>query len=136
MVLIKATEASEAGNLPSQELLAAMGKYNEELVDAGVLQGGEGLHPTSTAIRIKFVGDQRQRTGGPFPNPSEQVAGFWLWKVDSMEEAVHWIERAPFDSDTTVELRRIFEPDDFGENLTVELREKEEQLRARASNQP
>ena len=138
MVLIKATKDSEAGVLPDQKLLAAMGKYNEELVKAGVMLEGEGLHPTSKAKRVKFSSGNRIVTDGPFAETRELIAGFWIWKVNSFEEAVEWVKRIPFDSetaqsDTEVEIRQIFEAEEFGAEFTPELREQEERIRAHAA---
>ena len=130
MVIVKANADSEAGKMPSTELLAAMGKYNEELVKAGVMQAGEGLHPSSNGIRVKFSGSERTVTEGPFPETEQLVAGFWLWKTDSKQEAIDWLKRAPFDGGTEIELRQIFEAEDFGEEFTPELREQEDRLRA------
>lgn len=127
MVLVKANKDSEAGKMPSQELLAAMGAYNEKLVKAGIMQGGEGLHPTSKGIRVRFSGDDRSTRKGPFTD-SDLVAGFWLWTVKSMDEAVEWLKRAPF-REGEVEIRPLFETEDFGAELTPELREQEERLR-------
>lgn len=133
MVMVKANEDSEAGVMPTEELLAEMGKYNEELVNAGVMQAGEGLHPTSKGVRVRFSGDERTVTDGPFPETKEQIAGFWLWQVDSMDDAIAWLKKAPFDGGAEVEIRPIFEADDFGEEFTPELREQEDRLRARVS---
>lgn len=132
IVLVKANEDSEAGVMPSRELLEAMGKYNEELVKAGVMLEGEGLHPTSKGARVRFDGKQRRVIDGPFTETKELIAGFWLWQVKSLEEAIEWLKRAPFDDGETVEIRPIFEAEDFGEALTPELREREERLRAQA----
>jgi hypothetical protein len=129
MVIVKADKNSEAGVLPSKELLTAMGKFNEELVKAGVMLSGEGLHATSKGKRVKFDGKKRTVTDGPFAETKELIAGFWMWKVKSMEEAVEWLKRAPFDGGTEVEIRRVFEAEDFGENFTPELRAQEERLR-------
>jgi|SRR5579871_4448051 len=129
MVIVKADKNSEAGILPSRELLAEMGKYNEELAKAGVMLAGEGLQPTSKGARVKFEGKRRTVIDGPFAESKELIAGFWLWKVKSMEEAVEWLKRAPFDGGTEVEIRRIFEAEDFGAEFTPELREKEQRLR-------
>jgi hypothetical protein len=131
MVIVKASEESEAGVLPDEKILSAMGKYNEELVKAGVMLAGEGLHPSSKGVRVKFSGGKRTVTDGPFSETKELIAGFWLWQVKSKEEAVEWLKRAPFDGGTEVELRQVFETEDFGANLTPELREQEERLRAR-----
>jgi hypothetical protein len=132
MVIVKADKNSEAGVLPSKEILTDMGKYNEELVKAGVMLAAEGLHPSSKGLRIKFDGQKRTVTDGPFAETKELVAGFWLWQVKSMEEAVNWLKRAPFSGGTEVEIRRVFETEDFGSNLTPELREQEERLRAQS----
>ena len=130
MVIVKANEESEAGVLPDEKILATMGKYNEELVKAGVMLAGEGLHPSSKGVRVKFEGGKKTVTDGPFAETKELVAGFWLWQVKSKEEAVEWLKRAPFDGGTEVELRQVFEAEDFGANLTPELREQDERLRA------
>jgi len=137
MVIIKANEQSEAGIMPSEKLLNAMGKFNEELVNAGIMLAGEGLHPSSKAKRIKFSGGNRIVTDGPFAETRELIAGFWIWKVNSMEEAMEWAKRIPNDPDSPqgegeVEIRQIFEADDFGPELTPELRKLEERLRAKA----
>jgi hypothetical protein len=137
MVIIKANEQSEAGIMPSEKLLKAMGKFNEELVNAGIMLAGEGLHPSSKAKRIKFSGGNRIVTDGPFAETRELIAGFWIWKVNSMEEALEWAKRIPNDPDSPqgegeVEIRQIFEADDFGPELTPELRKLEERLRAKA----
>jgi hypothetical protein len=133
MVIVKANEDSEAGIMPSKQMLTEMGKYNEELVKAGIMLAGEGLHPTSRAKRIKFNGSQRIVTDGPFAETRELIAGFWLWKVNSMEEAVEWLKRAPFDGGAEIEIRRIFEAEDFGDEFTPELREQEDRIRAEAA---
>ena len=138
MVIIKANEDSEAGILPSEKLLTEMGKFNEELVKAGVMLEGEGLHPTSKAKRVKFSSGNRIVTDGPFAETRELIAGFWIWKVNSFEEAVEWVKRIPFDSetaqsDTEVEIRQIFEAEEFGAEFTPELREQEERIRAHAA---
>ena len=133
MVLVKASEESEAGVMPSQEMLTEMGKFNEELVNAGVMLAGEGLHPTSKGVRIQFP--ERKVVDGPFTETKELVAGYWLLQVKSMDEAIEWIKRAPF-QEGDVEIRPVFEADDFGEAFTPELREQEERLRSQtASNQ-
>jgi hypothetical protein len=129
MVLVKANEESEAGKMPSTELLEQMGAYNEELVKAGVMLAGEGLHPSSKGARVRFDGGKRKVIDGPFAETKELIAGYWLWQVGSFEEAVEWMKRAPFD-DAEVELRPVFELEDFGEELTPELREQDERLRA------
>ncbi len=132
MILVKADKESEAGKLPSQELLAEMMKYNEELVKAGVMLAGEGLHASSKGARVKFSGKKTTVTDGPFPETKELLAGFWIFNVKSKQEAIDWIKRAPME-DTELEIRQIFEPADFGDNLTPELRAKEEKLRAQSS---
>jgi hypothetical protein len=114
MVIVKASKESEAGILPDEKILIAMGKYNEELMKAGVLLAGEGLHASSRGARVKFSGKDRMVTDGPFPETKELIAGFWLWKVNSKEEAIEWLKRAPFDGGTEVEIRQVFEPEDFG----------------------
>jgi hypothetical protein len=129
MVLVKASKESEAGVLPDQKILAAMGKYNDELVKAGVMLAGEGLHASSKGARVKFDGQKRSVTDGPFPGTRELVAGFWIWQVPSKQEAIEWLKRAPFDGGTEVEIRQIFEAEDFGPALTPELREQEERQR-------
>jgi hypothetical protein len=131
MVLVKATQESEAGALPSQELLAAMGKFNEELIKAGVMLAGEGLHPSSRGKRVRFSGTRRAVIDGPFTETKELIAGFWLWQVKSMEEAVEWLKRCPnpHPTECEVEIRQVFEPEDFGAALTPELREQEERQR-------
>lgn len=134
MVLVKATAESEAGEMPSTELLAAMGTYNEELVKAGIMLAGEGLHSSSRGKRVRFDGAQRTVIDGPYSETKELVAGFWLWQVRSMEEAVEWVKRCPnpMESSSEIEIRQVFEAEDFGEALTPELREQEERLRAQA----
>jgi len=129
MVIVKADRNSEAGVMPSTELLAAMGKFNEELVKAGVMLAGEGLQPSSRGVRVKFDGSKRTVTDGPFAEAKELVAGFWLWQCRSKEEAIEWLKRAPFDDGTEVEIRQVFEAEDFGEEFTPELREREQRLR-------
>ena len=136
MIIVKASKDSEAGKLPSQELLAAMGSYNEELVNAGVMLAGEGLRPSSKGKRVRFEGQRRTVTDGPFTGSNDLVAGFWLWQCKSMDEAVEWLKRAPFDGGTEVEIRQIAEAEDFGEAFTPELREQEERLRARVPPKP
>jgi hypothetical protein len=128
MVIVKASKESEAEVLPGKELLAEMGKFNEELMKAGVLLAADGLQASSKGVRVKFSGDKRIVTDGPFAETKELVGGFWLWKVGSMEEAVEWLKRAPFDGGTEVEIRRMFEAEDFGAELTPELREREKRL--------
>ncbi len=129
MVIVKADKNSEAGIMPSREILEAMGKYNEELVKAGVMLAGEGLHPTSKGKRVKFSGGKHTITDGPFAETKELIAGFWLWKAQSMEDAVEWLKRSPFDGGTEIEIRQVFEPEDFGAELTPELRERENRVR-------
>lgn len=130
MVIVKANEESEAGIMPSEELLAQMGNYNEELVKAGIMLDGEGLHPSSKGKRVKFSGGNRVVTDGPFAETRELIAGFWIWKVNSMEEAVDWLKRAPFDGGAEIEIRPVFEAADFGAEYTPELREQEDRIRA------
>ena len=120
--------------MPSEKILTDMGKFNEELVKAGVMLAGDGLHPTSKGKRVKFSGADRTVVDGPFAETKELIAGYWLWQVKSMEEAVEWLKRAPFDGGTEVEIRQVFEADDFGEAFTPELREQEERLRAQAES--
>lgn len=134
IVLVKANKDSEAGVMPSTELLTAMGKFNEELVNAGVMQAGEGLHPSSKGVRIRFEGNKRTVIDGPFAETKELVAGFWIWKCKSQEEAVEWLKRSPF-QEGEVEIRPIFEAEDFGAELTPELREQEDRLRAQVAEQ-
>jgi hypothetical protein len=129
IVLVKASAESEAGVMPSTDLLAAMGTFNEQLVNAGVMQAGEGLHPSSKGKRVRFEGAQRTVIDGPFAETKELVAGFWMWKVKSVDDAVEWLKKAPFDGGTEIEIRPIFEAEDFGAELTPELREQEERLR-------
>ena len=132
MVLVKATEESEAGMMPSTELLEAMGQYNEELVNAGVMQAGEGLHPSSAGKRVAFDGSDRTVIDGPFASTSELVAGFWIWEVKDMDEAVEWVKRCPnpMQSAGEIEIRPLFEIEDFGDAMTPELRDQEERLRS------
>ena len=133
LVLVKASPESEAGVMPTEKELTEMGKFNEELVKAGVMLAGEGLHPTSKGVRVKFDGKKRTVTDGPFAETKELVAGFWIWQVKSKEEAIEWLKRAPFDGGAEIELRQVFETEDFGEELTPELREQEERLRAQSA---
>jgi hypothetical protein len=133
MVLVKASKESEAGIMPTEEELTAMGKFNEELVKAGVMLAGEGLHPTSRGVRVRFDGANRTIIDGPFAETKELLAGFWLFQVKSQEEAIEWIKRAPFDGGTEIEIRQIFEAEDFGAEFTPELREQEERLRSQMS---
>jgi len=134
MIVVKADKHSEAGILPDQKLLTEMGKYNEELAKAGVLLAGEGLHPTSKGARVKFSGAKRTVIDGPFAETKELIAGFWLWQVQSKEEAIAWVKRCPFphDSETEIEIRQVFEAEDFGSEFTPELREQEERLRTQS----
>jgi hypothetical protein len=131
MVIVKATKESEAGVLPDTEILTKMGKYNEELVKAGIMLAGEGLQPTSKGKRVRFSGDKRTVIDGPFTETKELIAGYWMWQVRSMEEAVEWLKRCPnpHPGETEVEIRPVFEANDLGENFTPELREKEQRLR-------
>ena len=128
MVIVKANKESEAGVLPSTEILTKMGKYNEQLVQAGVMLAGEGLQSSAKGKRVKFSGNNRVVTDGPFAETKELIAGFWLWRVNSLQDAVEWLKQAPFDGGEEVEIRQIFEASDFGENLTPELREQERHL--------
>jgi len=129
MVFVKASKESEAGVLPSTEIIAAMTKYNEELVHAGVMLAGEGLQPSSKGARVKFEGSKRTVADGPFPETKDLIAGFWIWRVKSLADAVEWLKRAPFGGGVEIEIRPIFEAEDFGKNLTPELREQEQRLR-------
>ena len=131
MIIVKASKDSEAGIMPSTELLTAMGNYNEELVKAGIMLAGEGLHPSSKGVRIRFDGRKRTVTDGPFSETKELIAGFWLWQCRSKEEAIEWLKRAPFDEGAEIELRQVFEAADFGEAFTPELQAQEESLRQR-----
>ena len=135
MVIVKATKDSEAGALPSEELLTAMGKYNEELAKAGILLAGEGLQPSSKGARVRFSGAKRTVIDGPFAETKELIAGFWLWQVKSKEEALEWLKRSPFDGGAEVELRQVFEADDFGAEFTPELRAQEDRIRAQVAAQ-
>ena len=135
MVLVKADKDSEAGVMPSEQLLTEMGNYNEELVKAGIMLAGEGLHPSSKGKRVRFSGDKKTTViDGPFAETKELVAGFWMWQVKSMDEAIEWIKRAPFEN-TEIELRPVFEAEDFGAEFTPELREQEDRLRAQMEEQ-
>ncbi len=134
LVLVKASPESEAGVMPKRSELAEMGKFNEELVKAGVMLAGEGLHPSSKGVRVKFEGKKRTVTDGPFAETKELVAGFWIWQVKSKEEAIEWLKRAPFDGGTEIEVRQVFEAEDFGEEFTPELREQEERLRQQVAS--
>ncbi|MCB9469895.1 MAG: YciI family protein [Candidatus Obscuribacterales bacterium] len=135
MVIVKASPASEAGVMPSQELLTAMGNFNEELVKAGILLSGEGLHPSSRGIRVRFSGEKRTVIDGPFAETKELVAGFWIWQVKDLQEALEWVKRCPnpHADDSEIEIRQFFEADDFGEAMTPELREQEDRIREQAS---
>ena len=133
MVIVKADKNREAGVMPSRELLTAMGKFNEELVKAGVMLAGEGLHPTSKGKRVRFSGGKHTIIDGPFTESKELIAGFWLWQVRSMDEAVEWLKRSPFDGGAEIEIRQVFEADDFGAELTPELREQEARLRKQSA---
>jgi hypothetical protein len=135
MILVKATKDSEAGVMPSEKLLAEMGKFNEELVKAGVMLAGEGLHPSSKGARVRFSGAKRSVIDGPFAETKELVAGFWIWQVKSKEEAIEWVKRCPnpMPGESEIEIRQVFEAEDFGEELTPELREQEERLRREAA---
>lgn len=133
MIIVKASKDSEAGVMPSERLLTEMGKYNEELAKAGIMLAGEGLHPSAKGARVKFSGTKRTVIDGPFAETKELIAGFWLWQVGSKEEAIEWVKRCPnpHEEDTEIEIRQVFEADDFGAEFTPELREQEERLRAR-----
>lgn len=138
MIIVKADQNSEAGVMPSERLLADMGKYNEELVKAGVMLAGEGLHPSSKGARVKFSGSKRTVIDGPFGETKELVAGFWLIQVKSKQEAIEWVKRVPFhpeDGEAVIEIRQVFEAEDFGAELTPELREQEDRLRAQIATQ-
>ena len=136
MVLVKANQDSEAGIMPSEKLLADMGKFNEELVKAGIMLAGEGLHPSRKGARVRFSGSKRTVIDGPFAETKELVAGYWLWQVRSLEEAIEWVKRCPnpMEGESEIEIRQVFEADDFGEAFTPELREQEERLRAKISS--
>ena len=135
MILVKATKDSEAGVMPSEKLLAEMGKFNEELVKAGVMLAGEGLHPSSKGARVRFSGSKRSVIDGPFAQTNELVAGFWIWNVKSKAEAIEWVKRCPnpMPGDSEIEIRQVFEAEDFGAEFTPELREQEERLRAQVN---
>jgi hypothetical protein len=138
MVIVKATKDSEAGALPSEKLLTEMGKYNEELVKAGVMLAGEGLHPSSRGKRVNFSGSKRSVVDGPFAETKELIAGFWLWQVKSMDEAIEWVRRCPDPmpgEEATIEIRPVFEAEDFGKEYTPELRAQEDRLRAEVERQ-
>jgi hypothetical protein len=136
MVFVKANKESEAGVLPDEKILGAMGKFNEQLVNAGVMQAAEGLHPSSKGKRVRCSRGNYTVIDGPFAETKELIAGFWIWKVNSMDEAIEWLKQSPFDGGVEIEIRPIFEAEDFGANLTPELREQEARLRARAGKQP
>ena len=135
MILIKANNDSEAGVMPNEQLLTAMGNFNDELIKTGVLVAGDGLHPSSKGARIKFSGEKRTVIDGPFTEAKELIAGFWLWQVRSLEEAIDWVKRCPnpMGGETEIEIRQVFETDDFGAELTPELRAQEERLRAQVA---
>jgi hypothetical protein len=137
MVIIKANADSEAGVMPSEQLLREMGNYNEELVKAGIMLAGDGLHPSSKGARVRFSGDQRTVIDGPFAETKELIAGFWIWQVKSLEEAIEWLKRCPnpMEGESEVEIRPIFEMEDFGAEMTPELREQEDRLRAQLEGQ-
>ena len=136
MVMVKATPKSEAGALPDEKLLTAMGKFNEELVKAGIMLSGEGLHPSSKGVRVRFAGDKRSVVDGPFTETKELVAGFWMWKCKSLEEAIEWVKRCPSPmpgEESEIEIRQVFEADDFGEALTPELKQQADRVWAEAA---
>jgi hypothetical protein len=135
MILVKADESSEAGVMPSSEMLTEMGKFNEELVKAGVMLAGEGLHPSSKGMRMRFSGKERTVTDGPFAETKELIAGFWLLQVKSRDEVIEWMKRAPFDGGTEIEIRQVFEAEDFGPELTPEARAAEERMRGQIADQ-
>jgi hypothetical protein len=137
LVFVKATADSETGVMPTEEMFAAMGKYNEELVKAGIMLGGEGLQPSSKGARVRFSGDKRTVAPGPFPETNELVAGYWVWDVKSMDEAIAWVKRCPnpMPGDSEIEIRPVYESEDLGEALTPELREREERLRGEIAQQ-
>jgi hypothetical protein len=137
MVIVKASKASEAGQMPDEKMLTDMGRFNEELVNAGIMLAGEGLHPTSRAKRIRFSGSNRTVIDGPFPETKELIAGFWIWKVNSMDEAIEWARRCPNPhvDDSELEIRQIFEEEDFGAEFTPELREQERRIREKSEKQ-
>jgi len=137
MIIVKASQDSEAGVMPSEELLTAMGNFNDELVKSGIMLAGEGLHPSSNGARVRFSGKNRTVIDGPFPETKELIAGYWLWKVNSKEEAIEWVKRCPNPmlGDSEIEIRQVFEMEDFGDAMTPELREQEERQRAQMSGQ-
>lgn len=132
MVIVKATKSSEAGEMPTEQLLTEMGNYNEELTKAGIMLAGEGLHPSSKGYRVRFSGKNRSVTNGPFADTNELIAGYWIWQVKSMQEAIDWVKKCPnpMNEDSDIEIRQIFEAEDFGEAFTPELREQEDRIRA------
>lgn len=136
MILVKATADSEAGTLPDEKLMAAMGKYNEELVQAGIMRAGDGLHPSSNGARVRFSGDSRTVTKGPFAQTGELVAGYWIWEAKDLDEAIAWVKRCPnpMYTDSEIEIRRVFTAEDFGDHMTPELREQEERLQRELEN--
>ena len=134
MVIVKASKESEAGILPGKEILTAMGKFNEELAKAGVLLSADGLHASSKGKRVRFSGGKHTVIDGPFAETKELIAGYWIWQVKSMEEAVEWLKRSPFDGGTEVEIRQVFEAEDFGDSLTPELKEQEERVRPKLTS--
>ena len=138
MIIVRATRDSEAGVMPSERLLGEMGKFNEELVKAGVMLAGEGLHPSAKGARVRFSGKQRSVIDGPFAETKELIAGFWLWQVRSLDEAIEWVRRCPnpFDTDSEIEIRQVFEAEDFGAEFTPELREQEARLRTQLAAKP
>ena len=135
MVIVKASKESEAGRMPSEELLRDMGNYNEQLVKAGIMLAGDGLHPSSRGKRVRFSGKQRTVIDGPFSETKELIAGYWVWQVRSIEEAVEWLKRAPFEEGAEIEIRPVFEAEDFGKEFTPELRAQEERLRSEIERQ-
>ena len=134
MVLVKASAESEAGEMPSEQLLSEMTDFNEELVKNGIMLAGEGLHPSSKGVRVAFSGSERKVIDGPFAETKELLAGYWLWQVKDMDEAIEWLKRAPFDAETEIEIRPVFETEDFGDEMTPELREREAELRAQTED--
>ncbi len=137
MVMVKATKETEAGEMPGEKLITEMGRFNEELVKAGIILAGEGLHPSARGVRVRFSGSKRSVIDGPFSETKELVSGFWLWQVKSMEEAIEWVKRCPNPTgeESEIEIRRVLDPEDFGPALTPELREQEERLRAESARQ-
>lgn len=134
LVIVKADESSERGEMPTEQMLTEMGNYNEQLVNAGIMLAGEGLHPSSKGVRVGFYGDSPTVTDGPFAETKELIAGYWVWKVDSLQDAINWIKKAPF-KDTEIEIRPIFEAEDFGAEFTPEARAQEDRLRAEIERQ-